>query len=160
MSEQKNIKLLGKHTNDIFNFKKEERIRIGNIIEKDYDETKSMLLKNDDDVVRTIGRKILCYKYQDIRKKIHDADTIISFQEVKDKLIKCDFKCNYCNKIVKILYKIVREPLQWTLDRIDNKKNHSNENTVISCLKCNIKRRNINKDSFEFTQNMIIVKMD
>jgi hypothetical protein len=159
MNEQKNIKIVGKHTNDIFNLKKEERIRIGNVIETDYNETKSLLLKNDEVVTKSIDKKILCYKYQDIKKKIHDINTIISFQEVKDKLINCDFKCNYCNKIVKVLYKIVRDPLQWTLDRIDNKKNHSNENTLISCLKCNIKRRNINKDSFEFTKNLVIVKM-
>ena len=81
-----------------------------------------------------------------------------TLEEAIQKLIDCDLKCAYCAKFVKVIYKIVRDPLQWTLDRIDNKKNHSNANTLISCLQCNLKRRNINKEKFEFTQNMTIVK--
>lgn len=45
---------------------------------------------------------------------------------------------------------------QWSLDRIDNDIGHDFGNLVISCLKCNLKRRRINKNSFMFTRNMII----
>ena len=41
---------------------------------------------------------------------------------------------------------MVRDEQQWTLDRIDNDKCHSDENTVISCLKCNLQRRVKNSD--------------
>ena len=45
---------------------------------------------------------------------------------------------------------------QWTLDRIDNELGHNIGNLVISCLKCNLKRRRINKNSFMMTKNMTI----
>jgi hypothetical protein len=45
---------------------------------------------------------------------------------------------------------------QWTLDRIDNNFGHNIGNLVISCLKCNLKRRRINKNSFMITKNMVV----
>ena len=159
MSDQKTIVINGKHSSDVFNVKKEHRTRIGSdTVEIDHQQTKSRLLLDDVTCAKAIDRKIIGYKYQDNKKNIHNTTTIISLQEAKQKLIDCDLKCAYCTKNVKIIYRIVRDPLQWTLDRIDNKKNHSNTNTIISCLHCNLKRRNINKEKFEFTQNMIIVK--
>ena len=159
MSSQRIIVINGKHNCDVFNVKKEHRIRIGSDTEEfDHLQTKSRILSDDAICMKAIDRKISGYKYQDNKKKLHNTSTIISLQEAKQKLIECDLKCTYCNKIVKVIYNIVRDPLQWTLDRIDNKKNHSNANTIISCLGCNLKRRNINKEKFEFTQNMIIVK--
>lgn len=38
-----------------------------------------------------------------------------------------------------LLYKLVREPKQWTLDRIDNEYGHCVDNIVLSCLECNLK---------------------
>ena len=45
---------------------------------------------------------------------------------------------------------------QWTLDRINNDIGHNIGNLVISCLKCNLKRRRINQHSFMITKNMTI----
>ena len=39
------------------------------------------------------------------------------------------------------MYKNKREPLQWTLDRVDNDLGHTNANTIVACLKCNLERR-------------------
>ena len=161
MSDHKTILITGKNTSDRFTVKKEKRIRLGaNDVEFDHEETKSILSENDVICIKSIEQKIMGYKYQDNKKDLHNQNALISLQEVKQKLLDCDLKCNYCNKNVKIIYRVVRDPLQWTLDRIDNKKNHSNANTLISCLHCNLKRRNINKEKFEFSQNMIIVKSD
>ena len=161
MSTHKTIVITGKSSADSFNVKKEERIRVGaNDIEFDHEQTKSILSIDNDICIKAIERKIMGYKYQDNKKDLHNQNELISLQEAKQKLLDCDLKCNYCSKIVKVIYRVVRDPLQWTLDRIDNKKNHSNDNTLISCLHCNLKRRNINKDKFEFSQNMIIVKSD
>ena len=38
-----------------------------------------------------------------------------------------------------------------SLDRIDNNLCHSNENTVIACLKCNLQRRCQDAKKFTFT---------
>jgi len=57
-----------------------------------------------------------------------------------------------------ILYEIVRESLQWTLDRIDNAVGHNKNNVLIACLHCNLKRRKQSKDAFLFTKQLQIVK--
>ena len=57
-----------------------------------------------------------------------------------------------------IFYNKVRDMEQWTLDRIDNDLNHSCENVVICCLRCNLQRRCQNKDKFLFTKQLRIVK--
>jgi len=68
-------------------------------------------------------------------------------------------KCYYCKEEVYILYKNIRENLQWTLDRVDNDLGHINDNLVISCLKCNLKRRKQNDIAFLFTKQLDIKKI-
>ena len=65
-------------------------------------------------------------------------------------------RCFYCSKEVKVVYGYVRDDFQWTLDRIDNGIGHSSENTVISCLKCNLQRRVTDCKKFEFTKKLRI----
>ena len=61
-----------------------------------------------------------------------------------------------------ILFDKVRDNDQWTLDRLNNLDEHSSENTIISCLKCNLQRRRKNSEKFKFTKqletNQIIIK--
>lgn len=104
--------------------------------------------------------KINSYKQQDIKKKIYSKDLLIKYNEVITKLFNSKLKCNYCSENVKIIYRISRDNKQWTLDRINNDDCHSNNNTIIACLQCNIKRKLIDKDKFEFTKKMIIIKND
>jgi hypothetical protein len=59
-----------------------------------------------------------------------------------------------------LLYEIVRELKQWTLDRIDNNNGHNSDNVVICCLECNLKRRKMSQEKFIFQKNLIIVKHD
>ena len=103
--------------------------------------------------------KIQGYKGQDIKKEIHNAATLINLDNVLEKLIASNLECVYCSKPVFILYKNVREPWQWTLDRIDNDLGHTKENTCISCLKCNLQRRLIDADKFTFTKKLKINKV-
>ena len=78
--------------------------------------------------------------------------------DVLEKLVISKLKCYYCAKEMLILYKNVRDPMQWTLDRKDNAVNHSKENTLISCLKCNLQRRVTDVDKFTFTKHLRIKK--
>lgn len=168
MSNNKKIIINDKHTLDILTTKKENRVRCGaNRMEYDHEQTMKMISNVDlpqsnnyeEMIKKAIGQKLNGYKHQDTKKNTYNITTMITIQEAKQKLIDCNIMCHYCNKPVKIIYRIVRDPMQWTLDRIDNKKNHSNSNTIISCLSCNLKRRNINKDKFEFSKNINIVKV-
>ena len=80
-------------------------------------------------------------------------------EDVLEKLVERKLTCFYCSKQLFVLYKNVREPLQWTLDRIDNDLNHSKENTCISCLKCNLQRRVTDSGKFIFTKKLKINKV-
>lgn len=70
----------------------------------------------------------------------------------------CKLHCYYCKNEMFILYKMVRESKQWSVDRINNSNGHNKDNIVLSCLECNLKRRNKNKDSFLFTKQLKIVR--
>ena len=107
-----------------------------------------------------ISHKLSNYKQQDTLKKVFDKDKIINFEETIEKLKNSNLKCHYCNENVYLLYKFVREMNQWSLDRIDNNIGHSCNNVIISCLDCNLNRRNKNSDSFLFTKQLKINKID
>jgi len=104
-------------------------------------------------------KKINSYKTQDLSKNKYNSNTFISLNEVVEKLVSSKLKCYYCRQNVLLLYKNVRDGFQWTLDRIDNDKDHSNDNTIIACLKCNLQRRTRDKDVFLFSKQLKINKL-
>ena len=106
-----------------------------------------------------LNHKIQGYKGQDVRKEIHNQPTLIQMMDVLEKLVASQLTCCYCSKPILVLYKNVREPTQWTLDRIDNALGHTRENTCISCLKCNLQRRVMNAEKFSFTKKLKIQKL-
>jgi hypothetical protein len=109
-------------------------------------------------IISHIKTKISSYKQQDIfKKKLLETD-FVSFTDVIILLNDCNMRCYYCNCETYLLYEIVREMKQWSLDRINNDIGHNKNNLVISCLECNLKRRRTNKDAFFFTKNLKIVK--
>jgi len=105
-----------------------------------------------------LERKLYSYKQQDIEKDIYNENTFIDIVTLVKSLLDCKLKCYYCKCDVFILYEMSRENKQWTVDRIDNNIGHNKENYVISCLKCNLKRRCKNADKFMFSQQLKLVK--
>ncbi len=119
---------------------------------------KKIFNKHQQLIVSHIKSKICSYKHQDIlKKKLNEAD-FVSFNDVITLLIDSNMKCYYCACETYLLYEIVREMKQWSLDRINNDIGHNNNNLVICCLECNLKRRRTNKDAFFFTKNLKITK--
>ena len=114
---------------------------------------------NKNDINKMIKSKLDSYKQQDKKKDIYSEYHFISLQNTIQKLLECKLKCKYCKKQMLLIYDNIREPLQWTLDRIDNDMGHNTDNVVISCLNCNLKRRNINMDKFLFTKQLKINKI-
>lgn len=165
----KKMFIVGKKNTDSFIQEKEKRIKIG-ALEFDLNEEDTMYvltnfeakkdMKYRMECKKSLEQKISGYKSQDIKKKVYDKDTLITVPEVINKLLSCTLKCEYCKKTLKVLYRMVRDPLQWTLDRINNDLSHNVCNTVISCLSCNLKRRTTNKEKFIFSQNIKIVKSE
>jgi len=142
---QINTSLINDKTNDSNNLNK---------INKDKTNKEIQML------ISHIKSKISSYKHQDILKKKLNKQEFVSFVDVVTLLNDSNMKCYYCACETYLLYEIVREMKQWSLDRINNDIGHNKNNLVICCLECNLKRRRTNKDAFFFTKNLKIHKMD
>lgn len=103
-------------------------------------------------ILRELNTKINSYKQQDIKKDFHEIQNLITLDNVIEKLVTSKMKCYYCNCETLILFEKVRENSQWTLDRLNNYDEHTNSNTIISCLSCNLQRRRKNSDKFLFSK--------
>ena len=101
-----------------------------------------------------IKNKLSSYRSQDIEKGILDVEKLCDLSHVLHKMEECKMKCFYCKENVSLLYENVREPKQWTLERIDNKMGHNNDNVEISCLSCNLRRRTIHYERYILTKQM------
>jgi hypothetical protein len=75
-------------------------------------------------------------------------------------MIESKNQCYYCKEDVQVLYENVREPKQWTLDRINNKMGHNHGNLLIACLNCNLRRRTMHTERYVFTKQLNIVKRE
>lgn len=112
--------------------------------------------------IRALKYKLDCYKQQDIKKTYDSYNNFITLENIIEKLAVSAMLCYYCNVETLILFKNAREQCQWTLDRINNYDEHSNSNTIICCLKCNLQRRRKNSAKFKFSKqlekNLIVLK--
>ena len=109
-------------------------------------------------IKQQIQQKLSSYRSQDLKKNKYDIEKIINNQEVLQLMLDSENLCFYCKEKIYVLYENVREPKQWTLERIDNDFGHNKDNVVVSCLSCNLKRRTMYYERFLFTKQMNIVK--
>jgi hypothetical protein len=72
-------------------------------------------------------------------------------------LCACDLLCFYCAKPVMVVYEFAREPRQWTVERTDNSRGHTQDNFEIACLDCNLRRRTILQMRYVSTKSMATV---
>ena len=166
----KSIKIIGKRNVDSFKPKEERKRKILNKVT----EKKELLKANQHNLIKKLcaneefignnfvkkelERKIKSYRVQDIKKDKLNEEKLIKMDECIDKLVLSKMKCYYCREDMMLVYENVREPKQWTLDRIDNSIGHITDNVVISCLSCNLKRRTMNDEKFKFSKQMKIIK--
>lgn len=157
---KKTVQFIGKQVLDSF-IDKKKRVRRGvKGDEPSRDDQLSMLSERSQEITSLVQSKVNGYKQQDIRRELFDQELLISTEETLSKLEESKLTCHYCAKEVKIVYHKVRDPKQWSLDRIDNDKCHSDENTVIACLYCNLKRRRMKSEVFKMGVNMVVKKKD
>ena len=114
--------------------------------------------EHKNDLTKLINKKINGYKSQDVKKQILDKVNFIDFDKLIEKLVISKLRCYYCRQHTYLVYENKREPKQWTLDRLDNNLGHSNLNTVICCLKCNLERRCANDENFKFGKQLRLIK--
>ena len=111
-----------------------------------------MLLK------REIDKKIKGYKNQDIQKTLLNINKFISLDNTIEKLMASKLKCYYCNDNCELLYRNVLSKKQWTLDRINNDLGHNDDNVVICCYECNVKRGDMDSQRFKDGKSIKIIK--
>jgi len=109
--------------------------------------------------LKEIKKKHSSYKSQDKQKHKFDETQHITLSQLLDKLKDSQLKCYYCKKEMMLLYNKRKEQLQWTLERLNNNLGHYNENTCISCLKCNLGRRTDNHEYYKKGKTMILEKV-
>ncbi len=98
-----------------------------------------------------IRNKLSSYRSQDAPKFEIE---VLDVSNVLQKLEEAEGKCFYCRQIVWILYDNVREPRQWTLERLDNTKGHTYDNVEIACLSCNLRRRTMKYERYIMTKQI------
>jgi hypothetical protein len=103
---------------------------------------------------RQISRKLSGYYAQDVKKGFFDADSAITLEQTVDLLLQANLLCFYCREPVKFIYETVRDPRQWTLERIHNQCPHTATNVVLACLQCNLKRRVQHSEKFAQSKQM------
>lgn len=110
-------------------------------------------------IEKLMKKKLSSYKQQDLFKKRYDETHFVEMEQILQMMKECQLKCHYCSEITYLFYEFAREKKQWTLDRIDNDIGHISTNIVIACLECNLKRRRIRKEAFQFTKNLDLHKI-
>jgi hypothetical protein len=123
----------------------------------------NMLYMNDEfeykkELLAELNKKRNGYKQQDRKKEIFSEYYFITHEQIVEKLVQSKLSCHYCKTNVLLFFKNKREPTQWTLDRINNDLAHTDSNTIVSCLKCNLDRRVKNIDVFTFSKQLKITK--
>jgi hypothetical protein len=119
----------------------------------DYDDTCKIIKKQ-------LDKKINGYKQQDLLKGVFLPTEFVDIATILQMFRECNAKCYYCSCDMMIMYKFVREPTQWTIDRIDNSKGHNINNIVLACLKCNLSRKCRSEQSFKMTKQMNLVLLN
>ena len=106
----------------------------------------------------SIRQKISSYRSQDTLKERYSKEDFITKEGIVKLLRESNNICYYCQEPVKLLYEYVRDPKQWTLERINNSKGHNADNLTIACLGCNLGRRTMHQERYVFTKQLNIVK--
>jgi hypothetical protein len=111
-------------------------------------------------LIQQINKKIYGYKQQDILKKMYNENKFINLKNIIQNMVECELKCRYCKEEMFVLYDLLREQKQWSVDRVNNNEGHNLDNYYLSCLKCNLKKRRISDEKFLFTKQLNIIKND
>jgi hypothetical protein len=127
---------------------------------RDYFQDKELFLENErnkmtmDMIFKQIRGKMSGYRSQDVEKTLLDPSGLVTLDDIVELFKTSDMLCFYCKEPVLVLYEYVRDPKQWTLDRMDNKKGHNKGNVEIACLQCNLRRRCMHQDRYISTKKM------
>ena len=100
------------------------------------------------------------YRSQDTIKKLYDPTRFIQLPDLIHLLVTSNLSCFYCKKWTTLFYENVRDPRQWSLERLSNAEGHNRDNVVIACLECNMRRRTMYYERYIATKQLKVNKLD
>ena len=127
---------------------------------REYFQDKELFLENErnkmtmDMIFKQIRGKMSGYRSQDVEKTLLDPLGFVVLDDILELFKTSDMLCFYCKEPVLVLYEFVRDPKQWTLDRMNNTLGHNRDNVEIACLRCNLRRRCMHQDRYISTKKM------
>lgn len=95
-----------------------------------------------------IRTKLGGYRRQDVAKERYDPANFVRLEHIRALVSRTEGQCYYCGCSLLFVYEHVRDPCQWSLDRINNSRGHTEDNVVLSCLSCNLRRGVMNASRF------------
>jgi len=100
------------------------------------------------------------YRQQDTLKGFYDPTRFIQVTDIIALLVASNLSCFYCRKWATIFYQNVRDPRQWSLERLSNAEGHNRGNVVIACLECNMRRRTMYYERYVATKQLKVNKLE
>lgn len=100
------------------------------------------------------------YRSQDTLKEFYDPERFVQIPDIVALLIESNLSCFYCQKWATLFYENVRDPRQWSLERISNAEGHNRDNVVIACLECNMRRRTMYYERYIATKQLRVNKLE
>ena len=131
-----------------------------NCIENQYEIISEQKEPEYSNILIEVKKKISGYKSQDKTKGKYDVQRFVDLNFTMNLLAKSEYKCYYCKEKVSIVYAYVRDPKQWSLERLDNAYGHNKNNVVLACLYCNLHRRTMYHERYAFTKQLDIIKIN
>jgi RNase P subunit RPR2 len=99
------------------------------------------------------------YRSQDTAKEFYDHARFIQIPDLIHLLSESNLSCFYCRKWATLFYENVRDPRQWSLERLSNAEGHNRDNVVIACLECNMRRRTMYYERYLVTKQLKVNKI-
>jgi hypothetical protein len=84
--------------------------------------------------------KISSHRSYDKGRNIYDEITFVDFEDIFMKICRQRGKCNYCKTKLKLINYKPYQGNQFSIDRLNSNASHSRNNTVVSCLNCNVRK--------------------
>jgi hypothetical protein len=100
------------------------------------------------------------YRSQDTVKGLYDPTRFVQIGDIIRLLTESNLSCFYCRKWTTLFYENVRDPRQWSLERLYNTEGHNRDNLVIACLECNMRRRTMYHERYIATKQLKVNKLD
>lgn len=126
------------------------------------------ILRSEKDDSNPIAKRILLthlktkqsgYRSQDTIKGFYDPTRFIQIPDLVNLLASSNLSCFYCRKWATLFYENVRDPRQWSLERLSNAEGHNRDNVVIACLECNMRRRTMYYERYIATKQLKVNKI-